>query len=170
MDVPAPPLTIQHSRVSPMKEIYMSNKLFNCAGITVHSRAGATVTKVRFGTDYVRMVKMLSSNKKISVTNHPDNRGDGFLDSVRVDIIELPGDMLKQDAIKFLQAHADFQSAADQALLQESLGIKEPKAPRVKKEKTVTSKAKAKMSLDTIKARGKKVVSAEQLLGELVAG
>jgi len=76
--------------------------------------------------------------------------------------------MTKQDAIKFLMAHADFQSAADQALLQESLGSRESKAPRVKREKVVKVK-KSELSLDSIKSRGKKAVTAEQLLNELVA-
>lgn len=147
----------------------MSNtKLFTSAGITLHSRAGTTVTKARFGTDHVRMIKMLSSNKKISVTNHPDDRGDGFLDAVRVDIVELPQEMSKQDAVKFLMAHADFQSADDQALLQDALNAREPKAPRAKKEKVVKAK-KSEMSLDSIRSRAKKSVTAEDILGQLSA-
>lgn len=114
------------------------------------------------------MIKMLSSNKKISVTNHPDDRGDGFLDAVRVDIVELPQEMSKQDAVKFLMAHADFQSADDQALLQDALNAREPKAPRAKKEKVVKAK-KSEMSLDSIRSRAKKSVTAEDILGQLSA-
>jgi hypothetical protein len=147
----------------------MSEKLFTSAGITLHSRDSVEVNKVRFGNDHIRMIKMLTSARKIGVSYNFGGRDDGYLDPQRVDVIELPQPMTKVDAVKFLLQHPDFQSADDQALLQESLGAKEPKAPRVKKEKVVTSKAKAKMSLDTIKARGKKQVSAEQLLGELVA-
>lgn len=111
----------------------MTSKLFTCAGITVHSRAGATVTKIRFGNDHVRLIKMLSSNKKISVTKHPDDRGDGFLDAVRVDIVELSHPMLKIDALHFLAAHPEFQSPADQATIYDEITERTPKPPRQKK-------------------------------------
>ena len=144
------------------------NKLFTAAGITLHSRDEVSVNKVRFGSDYVRMVKMLSSNKKIGVSYNFGGRDDGYLDPKRVDIVELPSEMSKQDAIKFLMAHADFQSADDQDLLQDSLNAREPKAPRAKKEKVVKAK-KAEMSLDSIASRAKKAVTAEQILAQ-VAG
>ena len=138
--------------------------LFTSAGITIHSRAGVTVEKVRFGTDHVRLLKMLSSNKKIGVRQDVGGRGDGFLDAVRVDIIELPHGMAKADAVKFLAAHAEFQSAEDQALLADEQGKREPKAPRVTKEKVV--KAKKEISMDSLKARAKKV-TAEQVLAAI---
>ena len=147
----------------------MSNtKLFTSAGITLHSRAGTTVTKARFGTDHVRMIKMLSSNKKISVTNHPDGRGDGFLDAVRVDIVELPSPMSKHEATEFLMAHAEFQSREDQSLLQDVLDLRAPKTPRVKREKSVKVK-KSELSLDLIKSRAKNQVSAEDILDQISA-
>lgn len=148
----------------------MSDKLFTSAGITTHSREDVTVTKVRFGTDHIRMIKTLSSSKKIGVSYNFGGRDDGYLDPVRVDVIELPQAMTKQQATQFLLTHADFQSALDQALLQESLGAREPRAPRVKKERVVKAKAaKAPISLDSIKSRAKKQVSAEQLLKELAS-
>jgi hypothetical protein len=146
----------------------MSTKMFTSAGITLHSRDAVSVNKVRFGTDHVRMIKMLGSSKKIGVSYNFGGRDDGYLDPKRVDIVELPNAMSKQDATKYLLAHADFQSPADQALLQEALGSREPKAPRVKKEKVVKAK-KSEMSLDSIKSRAKKQVSAEEILDQIAA-
>jgi hypothetical protein len=142
----------------------MSNtKLFTVAGLTTHSGVGVTLDKVRFGTDFIRVIKMLNNPKKIWHTETKQ-----CLAAKRVDIVELPNAMSKQDAVKFLMAHADFQSPADQALLQEALGSREPKAPRVKKEKVVKAK-KSEMSLDSIKSRAKKQVSAEEILDQIAA-
>ena len=146
----------------------MSNsKLFTSAGVTLHSREDVVVNKVRFGTDHVRMIKMLTSPRKIGVSYNFGGREDGYLDPKRVNIVELPTPMSKHDATKFLIAHAEFQSADDQALLKDALGAREPKEPRVKKEKVVKAK-KAELSLDSIKARAKKAVTADQLLEQLV--
>lgn len=126
--------------------------LFTSAGITVHSDGTNTVTKVRYGTDFVRQIKMLSNPKKIEI------RGVGCLKPVRVDIIELPQPMLKMDALRFLQTHDSFQSAEDQALISDKIAEREPKQPRAKKEKAVkvkTSKRSAP-SLDSIKSRAKR--------------
>jgi hypothetical protein len=126
--------------------------LFTSAGITVHTDGTNTVTKVRYGTDFVRQIKMLGNPKKIEI------RGVGCLKPRRVDIIELPHAMLKIDALRFLQAHQSFQSPEDQALISEKISEREPKTPRVRKEKTVKVKAakNAAPSLDSIKSRGKK--------------
>ena len=137
-----------------------TQKLFTVAGLTKHTGTGVTLDKVRFGTDFIRTIKMLNNSKKIWHTETQQ-----CLQPQRVDIVELPQAMTKQDATKFLLAHADFQGADDQALLQESLGAREPKAPRVKKERVV--KAKAPISLDSIKSRAKKKVSAEELVAVL---
>ena len=67
--------------------------------------------------------------------------------------------MNKFDALKFIQSHADFQNPDDQALIQDEIMDREPKAPKVAKaKKTVTVKASKKNapSLDSIKARAKK--------------
>ena len=140
----------------------MSTKLFTVAGVTTHTGSDVTLTKVRFGTDLIRVIKMLNNSKKIWHTETKQ-----CLLPKRVNIVELPQPMSKHDATKFLLAHSEFQSADDQALLKDALGAREPKAPRVKKEKVVKAK-KAELSLDSIKARAKKAVTADQLLEQLV--
>lgn len=147
----------------------MSNtKLFTSAGITLHSRDEVVVNKVRFGTDHVRMIKMLTSSRKIGVSYNFGGREDGYLDPKRVDIVELPHPMSKHEATKFLMAHTDFQSPEDQSVLQESLSSRAPKTPRVKREKSVKVK-KSELSLDLIKSRAKNQVSAEDILEQISA-
>jgi hypothetical protein len=137
--------------------------LFTVAGITTHSRADVTVTKVRFGTDFIRMIKMLNSSKKIGVSYNFGGRDDGFLDPVRVSMIELPHGMLKVDAIKFLQSHPDFQSAEDQAMLLDAVTDRTPKAPKERKVKA-PKVAKTELSLDSIKSRAKKTATVADVL------
>lgn len=143
----------------------MSTKttLFTVAGITTHrgqNSAGVVSerTKCRVGTDLVRMIKMLSNPKKIE-----DKTLGICLAPVRVDMIELPTPMLKDDAVKFLLSHPDFQSASDQAVISETIDHRAPRAPRVKKEKVVKVKA-ADLSLDAIRSRKRSEVSVEQVL------
>ena len=143
------------------------NTLFTVAGITTHrgTDANGTVserTKVRYGTDMVRLVKMLNNPKKIE-----DQRLGICLAPVRVDLVDLPQPMLKHDAAKFLLTHPDFQSPSDQAVINEKAEAPVAKTPRVKREKVVKAK-KAELSLDSIKARAKKAVTADQLLEQLV--
>jgi hypothetical protein len=76
--------------------------------------------------------------------------------------------MLKDDAVKFLLTHPDFQSPADQMVISETIDHRAPKAPRVKKEKVVKAK-KSEISLDSIKSRAKKQVSAEDILDQIAA-
>jgi hypothetical protein len=140
-----------------------TDKLFTTAGITTHSRAGVTVTKVRYGTDHIRLIKMLNSNKKIGVSYCLGGRDDGFLDAVRVDLVELPSPMLKADALKFLATHPAFQSPADQATIADEQDKREPRAPRVKREKAVKATKKAAPSLDSIRSRAKKATVADVL-------
>ena len=144
------------------------NTLFTVAGITTHRGADAkgTVserTKVRYGTDMVRLIKMLSNPKKIE-----DKTLGICLAPVRVDFVDLPVPMLKDDAVKFLLTHPDFQSPADQMVISETIDHRAPKAPRVKKEKVVKAK-KSEISLDSIKSRAKKQVSAEEILDQIAA-
>lgn len=138
------------------------NTLFKSAGICTHANGDTIVTKVRFGTDFVSQVKMLSNPKKIEV------RGVGCLAPVRVDLIELPEPMLKMDALKFIQAHPKFQSPEDQALIADKIAEREPKAPKVpkaKKEPKVRATKKSAPSLDSIKTRGRKTkITAEEVL------
>ena len=139
--------------------------LFTVAGITTHTGSTAsgivsTRTKVRYGTDMIRLIKMLNNPKKIE-----DKTLGICLAPIRVDFVELPQGMVKADALKFLATHPDFQSASDQATIQDEIESRSPKAPRVKKEKTVKVKAsKTALSIDGIKQRAKKNVSVEQIL------
>ena len=109
-----------------------SAQTFKVAGITVHNGNA----KVRFTDDMVRRVKQFTKGG-----------------ATRCDFVELPSEMTKVEALKYMQAHADFQSAEDQATISDSL------ADRTKEAKKGTVKVKAtKPSLDAIKARGKKAV------------
>ena len=113
----------------------MANQTFKVAGITVHN----SNAKVRFTDDMVRRVKQFSKGG-----------------ATRIDLIELPSEMTKVEALNYLAAHATISdSLADR--------VKEASKGTVK---VRTTKA-AKPSLDSIKARGKKEVSAEQLLAEV---
>ncbi len=144
----------------------MSTKVFTVAGITTHSRAGVTITKARYGNDYVRLIKQLSSNKKIGVKQHLGGRADGYLDAVRVDMIELPSAMSKVDALNFLAAHPEFQSPSDQATIKDEIDSRQPKAPRATKPKVAKVKATKKTAptLDSIKSRARKPVTVNQVL------
>jgi hypothetical protein len=119
-----------------------SNQTFKVAGITVHNGNA----KVRFTDDMVRRIKQFTKGG-----------------ATRIDLVELPSEMTKIEALKYLASHADFQSAADQATIADSLADKEKEAGKG----TVKVKATKKPSLDAIKARGKKNVTAEQILAEV---
>lgn len=130
-----------------------TTQVFKVAGITTHGDS----TKVRFTDDMVRRIKQFSKGG-----------------ASRVDLVELPTAMTKVDALKYLAAHAEFQSAGDQATIADSLSdrvavVKAPKAAKVVKVKVVkVAKVKAtkvtvvvaKPSLDAIKARAKKAALA----------
>lgn len=123
------------------------SKLFTIAGITTHrgTDANGTVssrTKVRYGTDMIRLVKMLNNPKKIE-----DKRLGICLTPERVELLELPTAMTKEDAIRYLATLDLFKSAEDQEVLQEALNSRAPKTP--KKPKAV----KMPVSMDAIKAR-----------------
>jgi hypothetical protein len=118
----------------------MANQTFKVAGITTHNGS----TKVRFTDDMVRRVKQFSKGG-----------------ATRIDLIELPSEMSKVEALKYLAAHADFQSAADQATISDSLADKQKEA---KKGEVKVKVSKTKPSIDAIKARAKKNVTAEQVL------
>jgi len=121
----------------------MANQTFKVAGITVHNGNA----KVRFTDDMVRRVKQFTKGG-----------------AVRCDFIELPSEMTKVEALKYMQAHDMFKSAEDQATISDSL------ADREKEVKKGTVKVKAsKPSLDAIKARGKKAVTETASSTETVA-
>lgn len=122
----------------------MANQTFKVAGITTHG----TSTKVRFTDDLVRRVKQFSKGG-----------------ATRIDLLELPSEMTKIEALKFLQTHADYQSGDDQAVISDALA---DRAKEASKGTVKVKVSKAKPSMDAIKARVKtKEVTAEQLLAEV---
>ena len=135
--------------------------LFTVVGITTHVGVddnGETDvrTKVRFGTDLIRVVKMLSTSNKVG------NRTLGIcLEPKRVDFVNLPHGMLKDDALKFMLTMPEFQSADDQLLIQETIEHRQPRVSkrvrgsRVKKDASVT--------IDSIQSRERNVTP-EQII------
>lgn len=110
----------------------MTEQLFKVAGITTHNGN----SKVRFTDDLIRRVKQFTKGG-----------------ATRIDLMELPSAMTKLDALKYLQAHSDFQNPVDQSLIGDAIADRE-KAPKGE----VKVKA-AKPSLDSIKQRGKAKVA-----------
>jgi len=115
--------------------------------MTTYSHAGVStlngVTKVRFANDALR-VKVLAKN------GHKD-----------IDIIELKNPMSKEDAVAFLFS-IDFATqngktnAVVQAALEEAVEKRAPKVAKVKVAKVAKvakPKAKAKPTMDAIKAK-----------------
>jgi len=117
-----------------------TSQTFKIAGITTHNGNA----KVRFTDDMVRRIKQFSKGG-----------------ATRIDLIELPSEMTKIEALKYMASHAEFQSAGDQATIADSLADKEKEAGKG----TVKVKAtKAKPSIEAIKARAKKNITVEQVL------
>ena len=110
----------------------MAKDTFKVAGITTHNGN----SKVRFTDDLIRRVKQFTKGG-----------------ASRIDLFELPNEMTKVEALKYLQTHANFQSADDQALLADSLADREKTA---NKGEVKVKATKAKPSIDAIKARAKK--------------
>jgi hypothetical protein len=131
----------------------MANQTFKVAGITVHNGNA----KVRFTDDMVRRIKQFTKGG-----------------ATRCDFVELPSEMTKLEALKYLQAHAQFQSAEDQAIIADAVTDREKEARKGEVKVRAPRKAKAdKPSLDAIKARGRKAkaeVSAEQIVQAAAEG
>jgi hypothetical protein len=108
----------------------MAKQTFKVAGITTHNGN----SKVRFTDDLVRRVKQF---------------GKGG--ATRIDLIELPSEMTKLEALKYLQTHADFQAGDDQAVISDAISDREKEARKGE----VKVKADKKPSMDAIKARAK---------------
>jgi hypothetical protein len=109
----------------------MSKNTFKVAGITTHNGN----SKVRFTDDMVRRVKQFTKGG-----------------ATRIDLIDLPSEMTKVEALLYLQANATFQSPDDQALISDAL------ADRTKssgKGEVKVKATKAKPSMDAIKSRAK---------------
>ncbi len=116
-----------------------SNQTFKVAGITIHNGNA----KVRFTDDMVRRIKQFTKGG-----------------ATRVDFVELPSEMTKVEALKYLATLPEFANPSDQATIADTLADKTKEANKgeVKVKKT-------KPSLDAIKARGKKKdVTPEQIL------
>jgi hypothetical protein len=120
----------------------MAKQSFKVAGITTHG----TSTKVRFTDDLVRRVKQFSKGG-----------------ASRIDLMELPSEMSKLEALAYLQAHADFQSPSDQATISDAITDRSKEANKGIVKVKVT-KAKAKPSIDVIKSRAKKELTPAQVL------
>ena len=119
----------------------VDNKLFTVAGITTHrgvTPGGAVVerTKVRYGTDMIRLVKMLNSPKK--VWDRPNGIG---LAPVRLDLVDLPQALTKLDSLQFLAGNESFQGADDQFLIREEIRDRTKQAAREAKRATLTVNA-----------------------------
>ena len=123
----------------------MAKQTFKVAGITTHNGN----TKVRFTDDMVRRIKQFTKGG-----------------ASRIDLVELPSEMTKIEALQYLATHAEFQSAGDQATIADSLADKTKEANKGTV-KVKVAKAKTTPSIDAIKARAKKSVTAEQILAEV---
>ena len=123
----------------------MANQTFKVAGITTHNGN----TKVRFTDDMIRRIKQFTKGG-----------------ASRIDLIELPNEMTKLEALKYLQTHADFQSPNDQALIGDALGDREKEASKGEVKVKIKTSKKATPSVEAIKARAKKSkeVTAEEVL------
>ena len=116
----------------------MANQTFKVVGITTHGDS----TKIRFTDDMVRRIKQFTKGG-----------------ASRVDFVELPNEMTKVECLKYMASHAEFQSPSDQATIAYAL------EDRMKEASKGEVKVKAsKPSMDAIKARAKKAVSAEDIL------
>lgn len=133
----------------------MAKQTFKFAGITVFNGNA----KVRFTDDMVRRIKQFTKGGQS-----------------RCDYVELPTEMNKLDALKYLASHPDFQSPSDQATISDTLADKTKEAAKgtakVKMAKAVTARAvkSAKPSIDAIKARSaKKNLTPEQILAQALS-
>ena len=115
----------------------MTNKTFTVVGITEHEGD----TKVRFTDDMGRRVKQFSKGG-----------------ATRTDFINLPTPMTKIDALKYMLTCKEFQSADDQATIEDILSDKEREARKG------TVKVKVTPTLDSIKSRPRKGITVDDIL------
>jgi hypothetical protein len=114
----------------------MTTQTFKVVGIT-ESNGNA---KVRFTHDMVRRVKQFSKGG-----------------ATRIDFVELPTEMTKIDALKYMLTCKEFQSEDDQATIEDTLADKEKEARK--------GEVKVKTpSIDAIKNRPRKDVSVDDIL------
>ena len=117
----------------------MTTQTFKVVGITEHNGNA----KVRFTHDMVRRVKQFSKGG-----------------ATRIDFIELPEEMTKIDALKYMLTCKEFASEDDQATINDTLEDK----IRESAKGSGTVKVKATPSLDAIKNRPRKDVSVNDIL------
>lgn len=118
-----------------------TTQTFKVAGITTHNGNA----KVRFTDDMVRRIKQFTKGG-----------------ASRIDLVELPSEMTKIEALKYMATLAEFQSAEDQATIADAL---EDRQKEARKGEVKVKTSKTKPSIDAIKARGKKKdVTPEQIL------
>ncbi len=113
----------------------MTTQTFKVVGITVHGES----TKIRFTDDMVRRIKQF-------------NKGG----ATRCDFIELPNEMSKLEALKYMAAHPDFQSVNDQATIADAIEDRQKDTKQATVKVKVT-KSKDKPSIESIKSRMKDV-------------
>jgi len=109
----------------------MSKSTFKVAGITVHNGNA----KVRFTDDMVRRVKQFSKGG-----------------ATRIDLIDLPNEMTKVEALKYLQTQSTFQNPDDQALISDALADREKTAS---KGEVKVKASKTKPTMESIKSKVK---------------
>lgn len=128
-----------------------ADQLWTCVGITVHNG----VAKVRFGVDRIRRIKQFTKGG-----------------ATRIDLVDLPSEMNKLDALNFMKSHPDFQSAEDQSVISDAYDYRAKVAGRASGEVKVRvpRAKKEKPTLDSIKARARKAkVEAEVTPEDIVA-
>ena len=117
---------------------------FKVAGITVHSGNA----KVRFTDDMIRRIKQFSAGG-----------------ATRIELVDLPSEMTKVEALKYMAGHEKFQSEGDQMTISDSLADREKAAG---KGEVKVKAVKAQPSIDAIKARAKKAVTEVAPAAEVV--
>lgn len=119
----------------------MANQTFKVVGITAHGDS----VKVRFTDDMVRRIKQFTKGG-----------------ATRCDFIELPNEMTKLEALKYMATQPEFASPEDQATIADCVADREKEATKgTVKVKVKVSKTKAKPSVEAIKARAKKPAKSE---------
>lgn len=124
-----------------------ADQLWTCVGITVHNGNA----KVRFGVDRIRRIKQFTKGG-----------------ATRIDLVDLPSEMNKLDALNFMKAHPDFQSAEDQSVISDAYDYRAKVAGRAAGEVKVRvpRSKKEKPSLESIKSRGKKASAKAEVAAE----
>jgi hypothetical protein len=115
----------------------MTTQTFKVVGITEHNGN----SKVRFTHDLVRRVKQFSK---------------GGAD--RIDFVELPTEMTKLEALRYMLTLPEFKSEEDQATINDTIEDKEKEARKG------TIRVKKNISIDAIKSRPRKDVTVTDIL------